>query len=119
MKTNYQKVDDIVHLRIAKKSVSADFDYVIDKFGPAVSLCYIVLHVYSFAVLLNFWNGFDALTIAFSAMHLSVPLYTIAFSSYQAPAAQFIIYYFSSTVTTIASILLAVEAAMLGLGLLA
>ena len=55
----------------------------------------------------------------FSALHLSVPLYTIAFSTYQAPSAQFIIYYFSSTVTAIASILLAIETALLGLGLLA
>lgn len=59
------------------------------------------------------------LTILFSSLHLTVPLYTLALSVYQAPFAQFIIYYFSSTVTTLASILLAVEAAMLGLGLLA
>ena len=57
--------------------------------------------------------------MAFSALHMTVPLYTIALSSYQAPLAQFIIYYFSSTVTSIASGLLAIEAALLGLGLLA
>ena len=99
--------------------MKADFDHTIDRFAPVISICYIVLHVYSFAFLMNFWNNLDPLTIAFSALHLSVPVYTIAFSTYQASAAQFIIYYFSSTVTAIASILLAIEAAILGLGLLA
>jgi len=75
--------------------------------------------VYTFAGILNFWNNFDIYTILFSTLHMIVPLYTLALSAYQAPFAQFIIYYFSSTVTTLASILLAVEAAMLGLGLLA
>jgi hypothetical protein len=119
MKVNQLTLDDTIIRLGNKKFVQADFNYTIFKFGPIVSICYIVCHVYTFIVLMNFWNNFDMLTLIFGTLHLTVPLYTIALSSYQAPIAQFIIYYFSSTVTTIASILLFIEAAILGLGLLA
>ena len=99
--------------------MKGESNYSIDKFGPVISVCFIVAHVYTFAGILNFWNNFDLLTIIFSTLHLIVPVYTLALSVYQAPFAQFIIYYFSSAVTTLASVLLALEAALLGLGLLA
>jgi hypothetical protein len=119
MKITQLTLDDTVIQLGGKKSVQANFNYTIDRFGPIISICYIVCHAYAFIIIMNFWNNFDILTMAFSGLHMTVPLYTIALSAYQAPLAQFIIYYFSSTVTTIASALLAIEAAFLGLGLLA
>lgn len=68
---------------------------------------------------MDFWNRFDLFTMTLSFLHMLVPIYTIALSSYQAPIAQFIIYYFSSLITTIATILLSLEAALLCLGLIA
>ena len=48
-----------------------------------------------------------------------VPAYTVALSYYEIPFAQFIIYYFSSVVTTVANIILGLEAALTLMGLFA
>ncbi len=89
------------------------------KFGPLLSLLYTVSNFYVFAFMLNFWNNFDAFTLLFSFSHLFVPAYTVALSYYESSFAQFIIYYFSSIVTTLASALLALETGLTLLGLFA
>lgn len=91
----------------------------INKFGPVISLCYLIAHLYVFIYILDWWNNLDTLTIVFSALHLPVPLYAIALSYYQSALAQFIIYYFSSTITTLADVLLGIEAILTTLGLMA
>ncbi len=52
------------------------------KFGPLISILYLVSHVYTFMYILNWWNNFDMLTMIFSALHIPVPLYTMALSYY-------------------------------------
>lgn len=89
------------------------------KFGPLLSLLYAVSNIYVFAYMLNFWNNFDAFTLILSLSHMIVPAYTVALSYYDFPFAQFIIYYFSSFVTTIANALLAIETGLTLLGLFA
>ncbi len=89
------------------------------KFGPLLSLLYAFSNVYVFAFILNFWNNFDAFTLLLSVAHMIVPAYTTALSYYDLPFVQFIIYYFSSFVTTIANAILAIETALTLFGLFA
>ena len=89
------------------------------KFGPLLSILYVVSNIYVFAFMLNFWNNFDSFTLILSFSHMIVPAYTVALSYYDIPIAQFIIYYFSSVVTTVANIILGLEAGLTLLGLFA
>jgi hypothetical protein len=99
--------------------VETDLNYTLEKFAPLVSFSYIAMHLYTFGFLFNLWNSFDPLTLLFSFLHLLTPAYTLALSNYQAPLARFVAYYFSSTITSIAGLLLGVEAALACLGMLA
>jgi hypothetical protein len=96
-----------------------DPNYTIDRFSPVVSLCYIAANLYAFGYIWNFWNGFDLLTLVYGILHLVMPVYSLALSAYQVPLAQFIIYYFSTTIQTFAFVLLFTDGALLCIGLLA
>lgn len=55
--------------------------------------------------------------LVFGCAHLIVPIYAAALSYYDSNLTQTIIYYFSSAVTTLATILLAAESLLALLGL--
>jgi hypothetical protein len=84
-----------------------------------LSILYTISNLYVFGWILNGWNSFDTFTVLFSMSHLLVPAYTFALSLSEHPTAQFVIYYFSSIVTTLANSLLAFETILTLLGLFA
>jgi hypothetical protein len=89
------------------------------KYAPLLSILYTISNFYVFGWILNSWNSFDTFTVLFSLSHLLVPLYTFALSLYEYPTAQFVIYYFSSVITTLANALLAFETGLTLIGLFA
>ncbi len=75
------------------------------------------MNIYTFFVIFNKWNDFDVLMLVFGCVHLIVPAYATALAYYFDGLVQTIIYYLGSTVKTLATTLLFLEAAFALMGL--
>lgn len=99
------------------KKLQATYTNSLYRFGPLVSVCYTAANLYTFAWILNMWNDFSPLMIAYSAVHLIVPIYTFILSLDQYLSVQTIVYYFASTVKSIANGIIFLETCVLMLAL--
>ncbi|TNV77209.1 hypothetical protein FGO68_gene7632 [Halteria grandinella] len=96
-----------------RKLTASSYNDSIYRFGPLVSVCYLAANVYTFAGIFNLWNNFNILMIAFSGVHLVVPVYTFVLSLDYNINMQTVVYYFASTVKSIANGLIFMETAAL------
>lgn len=97
----------------APKLRTSSYSDSLYRFGPLVSVCYFAANVYTFAGIFNLWNNFNILMIVFSGVHLVVPVYTFILSMDYNISMQTVVYYFASTVKSIANGLILVESAAL------
>lgn len=101
----------------ATRKLRATYTDSVYRFGPLVSVCYIAANLYTFATIFNMWNDFSLLMMAYSAVHLIVPVYTLLLSFDQSLTMQTIVYYFASTVKSIANGIIFLETCVLLLAL--
>jgi hypothetical protein len=62
------------------KLQNADYNNSVYRFGPIISICYLAANIYTFTMIFNYWNNFNGFMLAFSGVHLIVPVYTFALS---------------------------------------